>query len=251
MPPPGAMSNTASTAEAKSACRWATPRSSSGMVGVVRDEHPDGAGAMGGGEIGARVADHHARRRCDAEEVGGHRHQARARLSAGAAVLFVVRTTDDHVEWAQQLTDPRVDTAQLLVADQLTGDAALVGDHADAQARRSRQPQRFGDTGKRLDARGVVVVGHIDDQRAVAVTEQRFRASRRTECPHGASVPDKRFSIHEVDRAGQRGVTIESRTRHQSSTKRESPNRSAIVHRAAAPSRSARARSSSSSAPVA
>ena len=91
--------------------------------------------------------------------------------------FFSVRAAHDHVEGPEQLADPGVDPAQLLRGDQLAGDPTLVGDHTDPQTRRSRQPQGVDDAGQRLDPGGVMVVGDVDDERAVAVTEKRLWAS--------------------------------------------------------------------------
>ena len=143
--------STSSTADAKICAHVGDAADLERSCAVVRHHHADRTGTVGGGDVGAGVADHDARCRVDVEQAGGQPDETGSGLAAGATVIVVVRARHDHVERTEQLAQPGVHLAQLLLADQAARHAALIGDHTDVHAGSSRPSQRSRYAGQRLD----------------------------------------------------------------------------------------------------
>ena len=100
------------------------------------DQHGTGTGGRGGADVGPDVPDDDRLVGADPEGTGRLQHQARRRLAAGTAVGGPVRADRDDVEAPDLPLELVVDRPDVGARQQATGDARLIGDQADEQARR-------------------------------------------------------------------------------------------------------------------
>lgn len=113
----------------------------------------------------ARGADEHARCRLAAEA-------GRTALGIGA-VRADGHIVDHHAKLVTQAAQQHLlQAGELGTGEESLGDAGLVGHDDQRQARLAQLRQRFPGTGHETQLRGVHVVGHVLDQRAILVQEQ-------------------------------------------------------------------------------
>jgi len=146
-----------------------------------RGRHEHGTCARGPGRlhVGADVADDGAALRIDAESRGGGKDEPGARLAAVAAVAGAVGTHEPRPERPEQGLDPRVDGVDLRRREDAARDPALVADDRQGQPRGAQAAHRGARARDRLDALGVAVVRHVDDQRPVTVEQDGVGTTQR------------------------------------------------------------------------
>jgi hypothetical protein len=134
--------------------------------------------------VGEGVADHDAGRCGDLRELGAGLLEEAGEGLAAVALLRVVRAEVEGVDMRalrlQPALDRSVDVAHIVPGIQAEGDASLVGDNDDAQARAVESADRLRDARQRLELapRGhIAVFRHLAIEYAVAVQEDGAQGS--------------------------------------------------------------------------
>jgi hypothetical protein len=122
-------------------------------------------------QVASDVSDHHGARRLDAEASHRRENEPGLRFAAAATGIRQVRAHLPHVERTDQLVDCGIHGAELSARDEPPSDAGLVRDDTNADTRPAQPLHRLDGARHRHDARGIGVVGHVDDERAVPVEQ--------------------------------------------------------------------------------
>ena len=151
-------------------------------------EHAARPRRLGRLDVGADVADHRAALRVDAERARPPRRTSPGRGLRQAQPSSGPCGQTSHGPSGPSSASTRALTASTVGAlEQAAGDAALVGDDGDAARPRARSRSSASRApGHRHDPLRIAVVGHVDDERPVAVEQHRLGPRPRAAGAAGA-----------------------------------------------------------------